>query len=76
MAPGAPKPRYRAMSSRDMIAETHRSIIFKAQQNWTLNSIGRKIEATIKDIYIFQGHKLILGAPGAPKPSYRAMSSR
>ena len=62
MAPGAPKPRYRAMSSRDMIAETHRSIIFKSQQNWTINSIDRKIEAKIKDICIFRGHMVVIGA--------------
>ena len=36
---GAPKPSDRAMSSRDMIAETQRSIIMKAQQNWTINCI-------------------------------------
>ena len=59
-----------------MIAETHRSIIFKAEPNWTINSIDRKIKATIKDICIFRGHMVVLGAPGAPKSSDGAMSSR
>ena len=59
-----------------MIAETQRSIIFKSQRNWTINSIDRKIEATIKDICIFRGHMVVLGAPGAPKSSDGAMSSR
>ena len=59
-----------------MIAETQRSVIFKSQQNWTINSIDRKIEAIIKDICIFRGHMVLLGAPGAPIPSNRAKSSR
>ena len=59
-----------------MVAKTQRSVIFKAQRNWTINSIDRKIEATIKDICIFRGHMVVLGAPGAPKSSDRAMSSR
>ena len=59
-----------------MITETHRSIIFKAQRNWTIHSIYGKIKATIKDICIFRGHLVVLGAPGAPKPIDRAMSSR
>ena len=46
-----------------MIAETQRSIIFKSQRNWTINSIDRKIEDTIKDISIFRGHMVVLGAP-------------
>ena len=52
-----------AMSSRAMIEKTQRSVIFKAQRNWTINSIDRKIEATIKDICIFRGHMVVLGAP-------------
>ena len=46
-----------------MIAETHRSIIFKAQQNWTVNSIDGKIEGAIKifayleDTWSFRGPK-------------------
>ena len=71
-APGAPKPSDMAMSSRAMIAKTQRSIIFKAQRNWTINSINRKIEAKIKDICIFRGHMVVLGAPGVPKPKNKA----
>ena len=33
------------------------------------------MEVTIKDIHIFRGNGIILGAPGALKPSVRAMSS-
>ena len=44
-----------------MIAETQRSI-FKSQRNWSIDSIDRKIEATIKDICIFRGHMGFLGA--------------
>jgi hypothetical protein len=76
---GAPvdlKPSDRAMCSRDMIAETHWSIIFIAQRNWTINRINRKIEAKIKDICIFRGHMVDLGTPGAPKPNDRSMSFR
>ena len=65
-----------AMSSRAMVAKTQRSVIFKAQRNWTINSIDRKIEATIKDICIFRGHKVALGAPGAPKLNDGVMSPR
>ena len=56
-----------------MIEETHMGIMFKAQRNWTINCIDRKIEVTIKDICIFRGHMVVLGAP---KSSGRAMSSR
>ena len=56
-----------------MIAETHRSIIFKAQQNWTINSIDRKIEAIIKDVCIFRGHMVVLGAP---EPLYLVIGPR
>ena len=45
------------MNPRHMIEETHRSIIFKLQRNWTM------IEATINDICIFRGHMVVLGAP-------------
>ena len=65
-APEVPKPSDMAMSSRAMVAKTQRSVIFKAQRNWTINSIDRKIEATIKDICIFRGHMVVLGAPGGP----------
>ena len=44
-----------------MIAETQRIIIFKAQRNWTINSIDRKIEATFKDICIFREHMVVVG---------------
>ena len=58
-----PKPSDMAMSSSAMIPKTQRSILFEAQRNWTINSIDRKIEATIKDICIFRGHMVVLGAP-------------
>ena len=74
--PRTPKPSASAMNFKAMIAETQRIIIFKAQRNWTINSIDKKIEATIKVICIFRGHMVVLGAPGAPKLSDRAMNSR
>ena len=46
-----------------MIAETYTSIIFKALRNWTINSIEKKIEATMEDNCIFRGHMVVLGAP-------------
>ena len=52
----------RPLKRHPMIAETQRSIIFKSQRNWTIDSIDRKIEATIKDICIFRGHMVVLGA--------------
>ena len=39
-------------------------------------SIDTKIEATIKHICILRGHMVVLGAPGASKPSDKAVSSR
>ena len=45
-----------------MIAETYTSIIFKALRNWTINSIEKKIEATMEDNCIFRGHMVVLGA--------------
>ena len=53
-AQGPPKRSGRAMSFRAMLAETHRSMIFKAQQKSTKNNIDKRIEATIKDICIFE----------------------
>ena len=63
--PGAPKPSVRTISSRAMIAETHRSIIFKVQRNWIVNSIDRKIEGAIR-IFAYVGDTWSFRGPRGP----------
>ena len=49
-APGAPKPNDRVMSPGDMIAQTHSSIISKAQLNLTIKTEISKIKVKIEVI--------------------------
>ena len=75
-APRASKPHHKVMSKRNMIAETHSSIISKTQLNLIIKTEITNIKVKIEVFRTFGGHRVILGAPGAPKPNDRVMSPR